>query len=97
MMVYEYYCISLLYSSITMQRFNNSNYTQKHYKVPDDGIKPKLVARNNKNYIYQTYYCPLTEINIYICIYMYTHLYSFIISTMGCPLSKEEEEVASSC
>ena len=28
-----------------MQRFNNFNYTQKHYKRPDDGIKPKLVAR----------------------------------------------------
>ena len=30
---------------IYMQRFNNFNYTRKHYKGPDDGIKPKLVAR----------------------------------------------------
>ena len=28
-----------------MQHFNNFNYTQKHYKGTDDGIKPKLVAR----------------------------------------------------
>ena len=28
-----------------MQRFKNFNYTQKHYKWPDDGIKLKLVAR----------------------------------------------------
>ena len=28
-----------------MQSFNNFNYTHKHYKEPDDGIKPKLVAR----------------------------------------------------
>ena len=34
-----------------MQRFNNFNYTQKHYKGPDDGIKPKpadvRVSRDN--------------------------------------------------
>ena len=68
-----------------MQRFNNFNCTQKHYEGPDGGIKPKLVARNvinNKHYIYQKYCCALTEINIYI------YTCSFIISTMGCPLSK---------
>ena len=36
-------CISIII--ICMQCFNNLNYTQKHYKGPDDGTKPKLVAR----------------------------------------------------
>ena len=29
---------------ICIQRFNNFNYIHKHYKGPDNGIKPKLVA-----------------------------------------------------
>ena len=36
-------CISIVI--ICMQRFNNFKCTQKHYKGPDDGIKPKSVAR----------------------------------------------------
>ena len=56
-----------------MQRFHNFNYTQKHYKGPDDDIKPKLVARMlqiKKHCIYQKYCCALTEINIYIYIHL---------------------------
>ena len=70
----EVNCISIVI--ICMQLFNKFNYTQKHYKVPDDGIKPKLVARNNKNYIYQTYCCPLTEINIYIYVHTLVQFYN---------------------
>ena len=38
-------CIHTITIDIQFSSYNNFNYTQKHYKGPDDGIKPKLVVR----------------------------------------------------
>ena len=74
--------LSIVKVAKTLHTYNYNRYTQKHYKGPDDGIKPKLVAR-----MLQTinFMCTKNIVVLWLKL-KYVCTCSFIISTMGCPV-----------